>query len=63
MSQAHLDVVLESTRRFVEADYSGLAALYTPGAVGNAPEGWPEAGPWKGREAVMAQYETLREDW
>jgi hypothetical protein len=43
-SQANVDLVLESTRRFVVGDMEGLAALYTPNAVGFAMEGWPEAG-------------------
>ena len=28
-----------------------------------APEGWPEAGPFVGREAVMRQLEQQRETW
>jgi ketosteroid isomerase-like protein len=58
-----VELVLESTRRFVSRDLAGLAALYTPGATGQAPEGWPEPGPWEGHEAVMGQYATLLEDW
>src|SRR5688572_29274431 len=28
-----------------------------------AVEGWPEPGPWVGREAVMRQWKQLRETW
>jgi len=41
----------------------GLAELYTPDAVGFAMDGWPETGPFVGREAVMRQYERLHESW
>ena len=62
-SQQNVDLVLESTRRFVAGDMEGLAKLYTPDAVGFAMEGWPEAGPFDGREAVIRQYERLQESW
>jgi ketosteroid isomerase-like protein len=62
MSQENVQLVLESGRRFVARDYSGLADTYTEDAVLVPPEGWPESGPFQGREAVMAQYVRLFED-
>ena len=40
-----------------------LRELYDPGIVWRGPEGWPEPGPYAGREAVMRQVEQLRETW
>ena len=37
--------------------------LYDPDVIVRAPEGWPEPGPFVGREAVMRQLEQLRETW
>jgi ketosteroid isomerase-like protein len=28
-----------------------------------SPEGWPEPGPFEGRDAVMRQYEQMRDTW
>ncbi|MGH2976149.1 MAG: nuclear transport factor 2 family protein, partial [Solirubrobacterales bacterium] len=33
------------------------------GIIWRGPEGWPEPGPYAGREAVMRQVEQLRETW
>jgi ketosteroid isomerase-like protein len=37
--------------------------LYDPDVIVRAVEGWPEPGPFVGREAVMRWYEQLRETW
>ena len=63
MSQENIDLVVESGRRFGVRDDAGLRALYTPDAVLVPPEDWPEPGPFVGREAIMAQYARLQEDW
>ena len=63
MSQENVDVVREGFRRFEAGDVESLAELYAPDAIVFAPEGWPEVGPFVGREAVMAQFTRLMEDW
>jgi hypothetical protein len=38
-----------------------LRELLHPDVIARMPEGWPEPGPFVGREAVMRQFEQLRE--
>ena len=43
--------------------YGGASELYTPDAIAIAMEGWPETGPFEGREVVIRQYARLQENW
>ena len=38
-------------------------SCYDPDVIVRTAEGWPEPGPFVGREAVMRQWEQLRETW
>ena len=40
-----------------------VRALLDPDVILRLPEGWPEPGPYVGREAVLRQWEQLRETW
>jgi ketosteroid isomerase-like protein len=40
-----------------------LRELYDPDVIMRFAEGWPEPGPFVGREAVMRQWEQMRETW
>jgi ketosteroid isomerase-like protein len=40
-----------------------LREQYHPDVIVRAPAGWPEPGPFVGREAVMRQFEQMRETW
>jgi hypothetical protein len=40
-----------------------LGGLWDADAILRMPEGWPEPGPFVGREAVMRQFQQLRETW
>lgn len=44
-------------------DMDALHELYDPDAILRAPEGWPEPGPYVGREGVMRQFEQMRQTW
>jgi len=44
-------------------DMDALRDLYSPDIIMRHPEGWPEPGPFIGREAVMRQFAQLRETW
>jgi len=44
-------------------DMDALRELYHPDAIVRAPSGWPEPGPFVGREAVMREWEQTRETW
>ena len=37
--------------------------MLDPDAILRPPEGWPEPGPYVGREAVMREWEQVRETW
>ncbi len=58
-----LEVIKEATRRFSAGELDELAELYAPDAVMYGPEGWPETGRFDGRDAILAQYARLQEDW
>jgi ketosteroid isomerase-like protein len=63
MSEENVEVVLEVFRRFQANDFDGLVALYHPDSRITAPEGWPEPGPFEGRDAVIGQFRRLAADW
>ena len=62
MSQENLEVVRAAYEAWNAGDMDALRELYDPDAmIVRYPEGWPEPGPYVGREAVMRQFEQLRE--
>jgi ketosteroid isomerase-like protein len=56
-----------TVRAFYEAWNSGdmdvFRDLYDPDVVLRPPEGWPEPGPFVGRETVMSEWERVRDAW
>lgn len=63
MSEANVEIVLECARRYEAKDFEGFAALCHPECRATPADGWPEPGPFVGRNAVVAQYERLAADW
>ena len=64
MSQENLEIVRKSVAAFAAGDIDALEKAYKPEAsITTFPEGWPEAGPFEGREAVILQFIRLQEDW
>jgi ketosteroid isomerase-like protein len=61
MWQENVELVLESLRRAEANDLEGSAALMHPDISGSAVRGWPEPGPFLGREAVLAETRRLLE--
>jgi ketosteroid isomerase-like protein len=61
MSQENVEIVLESLRRAEANDMEGSAALMHPQIRGSAVRGWPEPGPFAGRDAVLAETKRLLE--
>ena len=47
----------------VEGASGGLREVFDPDVIMRAVEGWPEPGPFVGREAVMRQFRQQRETW
>ena len=63
MSQENVKVVRAGFEAWNAGDMDALRELYDPGITWRPAEGWPEPGPYAGRDAVMRQLEQLRETW
>jgi ketosteroid isomerase-like protein len=63
MSQENVEIFLESLRCSDANDVEGFAALLHPEIESTSVEGWPEPGPFVGRDAVIAQFKRNLADW
>jgi ketosteroid isomerase-like protein len=63
MSQENVEIVRRCFEVWNAGDMEALRELYDPGIIWRPPEGWPEPGPYAGREAVMRQLEQMRSTW
>ena len=63
MSQENVDLALEAFRRFNPGDLEDWAALWHPEGRATPADGWPEPGPFVGRDAIVRQFERLFADW
>jgi ketosteroid isomerase-like protein len=63
MSEQNAEMVREAIRRFEASEFDEASSSWHPDASITGPEGWPERGPFEGREAVFAQFERLAADW
>lgn len=63
MSQQNVEVVKAFFKAWNVKDMDAVRELHDPNVIQLPPDGWPESGPFVGREAVMRQYEQLREAW
>ena len=63
MSQQNVEVVRTGIEAWNAGDMDALRETYDPDAIMRTPEGWPEPGPYVGREAVMRQFEQARQTW
>jgi hypothetical protein len=61
MSQENLEIVLAALNRFEEG--KPFRTRWAEDALVTPPDGWPEAGPFRGRKAILRQFERLRSDW
>jgi hypothetical protein len=61
MSQENVEIVLEGFRRAEANDLEDIAALTHPEIRGSAVSGWPEPGPFVGRDAALAETKRLIE--
>jgi ketosteroid isomerase-like protein len=62
MSQENVELVLEYLRLAEADEVEGVAALMHPEITSTAVSGWPEQGPFVGRDAVFAETKRLT-DW
>ena len=63
MSEENVEIVRRGFEVWNTGDMDALRELYDPGIVWRPAEGWPEPGPYVGRDAVMRQLEQMREPW
>jgi ketosteroid isomerase-like protein len=63
MSQKNFEIVRAAFTAWNAGDMDAVRELYDPEVSWRPPEGWPEPGPYVGRDAVMRQLEQLRETW
>jgi ketosteroid isomerase-like protein len=64
MSQENVEVVRRAAFDAWNAgDMDALRELFDPDVIVRAVKGWPEPGPFVGREAAMRQFEQLRGTW
>ena len=63
MSQANVEIVRAVYATWNAGDMDAFRDLYDPDTIMRPPEGWPEPGPCVGREAVMREWEQVREAW
>jgi ketosteroid isomerase-like protein len=62
MSQENVEVVLQSFRDFETEDFEAISRAWHPNGRLTGPDGWPEPGPFEGRDAVMRQFRRLASD-
>ena len=63
MSQENVKIVRAHFDTWNAEDMDAFRELHSPSVIAQLPEGWPESGPFVGREAVMRQAEQQRETW
>ena len=63
MSQENVEIVKAGIEAWNAGDMDALRELYDPDAIMRPVEGWPEPGPFVGREAIMREWEHIREAW
>ena len=63
MSQENVEAVRAVLAAWNTGDMASLSELYDPDVIMRFAEGWPEPGPFVGRDAVMRQLEQMRETW
>jgi ketosteroid isomerase-like protein len=58
-----VEVVKAGFEAWNAGNMDALRELYHPDVIVRSPESWPEPGPFVGREAVMREFQLLREAW
>ena len=63
MSQENVEIVRAALAAWNVGNMDAVRALLDSNAILRPPEGWPEPGPYVGQEAVMREWEQVRETW
>jgi ketosteroid isomerase-like protein len=63
MSQENVEIMKASFEAWNAGDMDAFRDLFDPDVILRTVEGWPEPGPYVGREAVMRLFEQNRVTW
>jgi ketosteroid isomerase-like protein len=63
MSEENVDVTKAAFEAWNAGDMGAFRELCDPDIIMRPPERWPEPGPFVGREAVMREWEQVRDTW
>ena len=63
MSQENIEFMRAAYETWNAGDMHAFSEMYDVNAIMRSPEGWPEPGPFVGREAIMREWEHIREAW
>jgi ketosteroid isomerase-like protein len=63
VSQENVEVLRAFFAAWNAGDTDAIRELLHPSVIMHAPSGWPEPGPEVGRDAVMRQFQRLRDAW
>src|SRR4051794_3020354 len=58
-----MEIIVEAVRLFEAGDWDEFGARFTDDAELHPPEGWPEAGPFFGRAAIVREFRRIQEVW
>ena len=61
MSQENVEVVRAGFEAWNAGDMDAYGELLDPDVIIRMPEGWPEPGPFVGREAVLREFKQARD--
>jgi ketosteroid isomerase-like protein len=63
MSQENVEVARATFEAWNAGDMGAFRELFHPDVIMRPPDGWPESGPFVGREAVIREWEQARAHW
>jgi ketosteroid isomerase-like protein len=63
MSRENVEIVRADIEAWNARDTDAFADMHDPDVILRNPEGWPEPGPYVGREAVLRQFGEARALW
>ena len=63
MSEQNVEIVRANFEAWNRGDMAAYREHLHPDCIGWPAEGWPEPGPYVGREAIMQQLQQMRETW
>ena len=63
MSQENVELVKAAFEAWNAGDMDAVREMHDPSVIARTLEGWPEPGPFVGRDAVMRQFARVRAAW